>query len=635
MRVVSGVAALILGLAAIVGAVGLQTIWAPPATLTATTDQSSVDAAPEAPLTVITGGINEAAEDPVDYTLTGDGDYTVMLGQTRDIEAWIGDAAHNTVTGVETEVPNGQDPRVVVEHTEGEATVPDPAGSDLWVDTQEASGTIEQRWSVPSEGEWSLLVAADGTEPAPAEMTVSWTNTLGDSPWIVPLAIIGGLLVLAGLGLLVWALLIRRRSAPDNTGNHHHHHNDNNDDGGAGRTSAGSPDVRGSSASSTPKTSTTPNAPTTPPTDGTGQASRTQAARTQAARPHTSRARLAGLLAGSLALAGVLGVGPATAQGTQSAPASDAPQASDEASADESDQYPILTDSQLERILGQIESVVAEGDAEQDPEVLKPRVADPQLSMRGANYANVQVSDDVRAAEPVAAAPIRSVLAPADPAFPRTVTVVTQGEANATPQLLMLRQDSAREQYRLVTAASMIPAARLPASDLSNTEVEMVAEDDGSGLVMSPATAVDGLARYLNVPDHSFGDQFAHNSMVDGIHDYQASIEEEAPDARLSLLRESIPGTTTTMRLADGSALVLGLLDARMTIAPREEGATVMVDEVAAALAGEDSTESDSPVEMTYREVVALRIPAEGATGDEAKVSMVALTDELQSVTYE
>ncbi|MFC0248686.1 hypothetical protein ACFFIO_09250 [Citricoccus parietis] len=601
-----------MGLAAIFGAVGLQTIWAPPATLTATTDQSSVDAAPEAPLTVITGGINEVAEDPVDYTLTGDGDYTVMLGQTRDIEAWIGDAAHNTVTGVETEVPNGQDPRVVVEHTEGEATVPDPAGSDLWVDTQEASGTIDQRWSVPSEGDWSLLVAADGTEPAPAEMTVSWTNPLGDSPWIVPLAIIGGLLALAGLGLLVWALVIRRRTAPGNTGNHHpHDHHD-------GGTSAGSPDVRGESA------------PTTPPTDGTGQVSRTQSPRTQ-----PPRARLAGLLAGGLALAGVLGVGPATAQGTQSAPASDAPQATDQASAEEGDQYPILTDSQLERILSQIESVVAEGDEEQDPDVLKPRVADPQLSMRGANYANVQVSDDVRAAEPVAAAPIRSVLAPADPAFPRTVTVVTQGEANATPQLLVLRQDSARAQYRLVTAASMIPAARLPASDLSNTEVEMVAEDDGSGLVMSPASAVDGLARYLNVPDHSFGDQFAHNSMVDGIHDYQASIEEEAPDARLSLLRESVPETTTTMRLADGSALVLGLLDARMTIAPREEGATVMVDEVAAALAGEDSTESDSPVEMTYREVVALRIPAEGATGDEAKVSMVALTDELQAVTYE
>ncbi|WP_313815947.1 hypothetical protein [Citricoccus sp.] len=617
MRVVSGVVALVLGLAAIFGAVGLQTIWAPPATLTATTDQSSVDAAPEAPLTVITGGINEVAEDPVDYTLTGDGDYTVMLGQTRDIEAWIGDAAHNTVTGVETEVPDGQDPQVVVEHTEGEATVPDPAGSDLWVDTQEASGTIDQRWSVPSEGDWSLLVATDGTEPAPAEMTVSWTNTLGDSPWIVPLAIIGGLLVLAGLGLLVWAFLILRRKAPGNTGHHHH-------DGGADGTGKVSPDVRGSSASTTSSSSTTPTA------DGTGQVSRTHAP-----RMNTARARLAGLLAGSLALVGVLGVGPATAQGTQSAPASDAPQTPDQEPAGEGDQYPILTDSQLERILGQIESVVAEGDEAQDPDVLTPRVADPQLSMRRANYANVQVSDDVRAAEPVAATPLRSVLAPADPAFPRTVTVVTQGEANTTPQLLVLRQDSARTQYRLVTAASMIPAARLPASDLSNTEVEMVAEDDGSGLVMSPATAVDGLARYLNVPDHSFGDQFVHNSMVDGIHDYQASIEEEAPDARLSLLRESIPGTTTTMRLADGSALVTGLLDARMTIAPREEGATVMVDEVAAALAGEDSTESDSPVEMTYREVVALRIPAEGATGDEAKVSMVALTDELQAVTYE
>ena len=51
-------------------------------------------------------------------------------------------------------------PRIDVEHTDGEATVPDPKGSDLWLDVQKAQDRLEQRWSVPSGGDWALLSPA-------------------------------------------------------------------------------------------------------------------------------------------------------------------------------------------------------------------------------------------------------------------------------------------------------------------------------------------------------------------------------------------------------------------------------------------------------------------------------------------
>ena len=44
-------------------------------------------------------------------------------------------------------------------------------------------------------------------------MTVTWTNRVGNSPWIVPLYVIGGLLVLTGITLLAWGL-VRRVVAP-------------------------------------------------------------------------------------------------------------------------------------------------------------------------------------------------------------------------------------------------------------------------------------------------------------------------------------------------------------------------------------------------------------------------------------
>ena len=187
MRIISGLLALVLGIAALLGGIGLQTIWAPPQTLTA----EVADQPAEAPLTVITGEFAEVDEEPVDYTLVGDGEYTVMLGRERDIRAWIGDAAHNTVTGIETDVADGEAPRLMVEHTEGETPVPNPIGSDLWIETHTVSGTLEQRWTLPEEDQTALLVAVDGTAPAPTEMTVTWTNRVGESPWILPLLIIG------------------------------------------------------------------------------------------------------------------------------------------------------------------------------------------------------------------------------------------------------------------------------------------------------------------------------------------------------------------------------------------------------------------------------------------------------------
>ncbi|GAA4771581.1 hypothetical protein [Citricoccus nitrophenolicus] len=607
MRGISGVVALVLGLVALFGAIGLQTVWAPPTTLTASTNSAAVDAPADAPLTVITGGINEVVDSgqdaAVEYTLTGDGDYTVILGQTRDVEAWVGEAAHNTVTGIETEVPDRQDPRVVVEHTEGEATVPDPAGSDLWVDLQEASGTIEQRWSVPSEGEWSLLVAADGTEPAPAEMTVTWTNTVGDSPWIIPLFIIGALLILVGLALIVWAILRRRRGS--GSGGQRPGQNPEQQSGrqGAAGASGG--------------------------VDGAGGAG-------------AVHSRVAGAAVVVLTMVGLAGAGPATADSTaspdapsESAVSSDAP-SGDAPAGGEQEQYPIVTDSQLERILDKVAGVVAQGDEAQDAGELANRVSGSALEMREDNYENRELSEDVRAVEPVAASPVVSVVAQPDPAFPRDLLVITEGEGNSNPQLLVLRQELARTNYHLISNTPMTPGAQFPSSDLSFGGGDVIAVGDSEGLAMSPGRAITKVAQYLTDPESGFADQMVGNPAIEEIHKYQAESEEASPDATIDIVRKALQGETTAMRLPDGSALVVGVVDNIVDVTPNEPGATVGIGgDLAMAKAGEDSNETTSGISMTYREVLAVRVPAADAAEDDAKVSLVGMTDELHAVSFD
>ncbi|MGM7670061.1 hypothetical protein [Microbacterium sp. A93] len=615
VRGISGVVALVLGLVALFGAIGLQTIWAPPTTLTASSNSVEVDAPADAPLTVITGGINEvagAADEAVEYTLTGEGDYTVMLGQTRDIEAWVGESAHNTVTGIEAEVAGGQDPRVVVEHTDGEATVPDPAGSDLWVDLQEASGTIEQRWSVPSEGEWALLVAADGTEPAPTEMTVTWTNTVGDSAWIIPLFVIGILLILVGLALLIWTLIRRRSSGSDDSG--------------------GSGDHRSGAAAGLQSGTGTGTGPAPQDAGGAGGSG-------------AARTRVTGAVVAILTLAGLAGAGPATADATTEPSAEASTEASAEATETPSaeapagggeDQYPIVTDSQLERILGKVAGIVEQGDEAQDAGELAYRVSGPALEMRADNYENRELGEDVKAAEPVAASPVVSVVAQSDPSFPRSLLVITEGEGNSNPQLLVLRQESARTNYNLIANTPMTPGAQFPSSDLSFTGADVIASAEAEGLAMSPGQAISGVAQYLSDPEADFADQVVKNPAIDEIHKYQASSVEDSPDATIKITRKAIPGAATTLRLPDGSALVVSVIDNVVDVTPDEPGATVSLGgDLAAAKAGEASNETTSGISMTYREVLAVRVPAEGATGDDAKVSLVGMTDELHAVSFD
>ena len=70
--------------------------------------------------------------------------------------------AHNTVSGVSEDGKALQ-----LTHADGEATAPSPAGSDLWVSTENASGELKYNWTPPADGDWSLLLATDGTKPAP------------------------------------------------------------------------------------------------------------------------------------------------------------------------------------------------------------------------------------------------------------------------------------------------------------------------------------------------------------------------------------------------------------------------------------------------------------------------------------
>ncbi|KGF78144.1 hypothetical protein IA69_32150, partial [Massilia sp. JS1662] len=81
--------------------------------------------------------------------------------------------------------------------------------------SENASGELDYSWTPPADGDWSLLLASDGTKAAPGAVSMTFPNDTS-TPWAIPLMVLGGLLILAGIAL---AVLSARTRNGDGDGN--------------------------------------------------------------------------------------------------------------------------------------------------------------------------------------------------------------------------------------------------------------------------------------------------------------------------------------------------------------------------------------------------------------------------------
>ena len=179
-----------LGLVAVLIAVAVMTVARPTSAVSATAPAPSA-----APVVVTAPGVLESRSGPVRVTARGEGPVRLAVGREDDVTAWVGAAAHATVTGLTSAT------EVAVSTTEGEPTTPDPEGSDLWVEEDAGDGSASLEHD-PQPGAWLLLAAGDGSTPAPA-LTLTWDEPTTPG-WALPLLVVGAVaLVLGALPLLL------------------------------------------------------------------------------------------------------------------------------------------------------------------------------------------------------------------------------------------------------------------------------------------------------------------------------------------------------------------------------------------------------------------------------------------------
>ncbi len=548
--------------------IGQRTLWAPAETVTFSVPEGTASG----PVTVIDAGARDDDAADIDISVKGEGPFTLAVGRASDVDAWVGGAAHLRVTGV------GED-ALETSFTEGEPTVPDPRGADLWTSEETADGSVTHQWINPAEGEFSILLVSDGTAAAPSDISITKPNDRS-TPFAVPLIIAGALVAVLGIALT----FVTPR--------------------GGGRPRQG-PAPEGTRAYLRQQQ----------------RAGSSSAGRARRVFHPASTAAVAGIL-----IAGTAVSGPAAAQTAGPEPEGTVTTQNEPAASDPAEAAPVVLEPQLERILESVAATVAEADAAANAKLLGPRVAGAAVELRSAGYAVRAKDKKAPTPAPVAGSPVLTRMIPAATGWPRTMVALTKGEGNPVPQALVLTQDSPRANYKLVSAIQMLPGTTFPAAAADGGPAELNPTEPGE-LSTAPQAAVSAIADLLTSPKGKQKDTFEPNSFADAITGFQSGVVADKDNAAATISFRHVAHAPDTRALGteDGGAVVFGYLEHTYSSVPKGRGDSIDLDgTIYEALTGREKTEKG--IDVNYGEAVMMYVPPAGSSD---KIRVIGAAQQL------
>ena len=285
----------------------------------------------------------------------------------------------------------------------------------------------------------------------------------------------------------------------------------------------------------------------------------------------------------------------------------------------------VMDRAQLERILADIELVVSQADENLDRESIEARVDGPALQIRRFAYNLARRSEEgANIPTEIKTSPVQLFLPSATDTWPRSVMVVT-GEEEL--QMLVLRQESAREQYKLYHYIDLLPGAAFPEVAAETVGANAIREDNRF-LFASPLVIPDLVGELLNdgptAPASLLLDP--DNDYIRDVSSVQRGLAETLSNANLNFAHALGDFSLVMLATADGGALVSMLMVDTYTIIPNEPGDAVAIAGNEALLLG--SSGSATGIETRYGSMLLFHIPSGGA---EARITLLGATQQLMT----
>lgn len=280
---------------------------------------------------------------------------------------------------------------------------------------------------------------------------------------------------------------------------------------------------------------------------------------------------------------------------------------------------PAVSVGQAQRILSKVADVVEAADAANDASGLKARLEGPALAIRTAEYVRKSTGGPDVTVLPFDE---QALVVPETTTWPRTQLVVTeQPDDLQAPRVLVLRQASPREPYRLWGWARLLPSVTTPAT-AAPEEGSPVLPPDAEGLLMTPADAVAQYADVLANGDGSaHAPKFAKDAFRSAIEAERASVVERLADAAtLTQTYKPEGDPVVSVATVDGGAIVVSAITTTSTVTLAAPGGSITVEPFYAALAG-GATTAGTSLTRTFSGVVVMYVPP---AGSDAQVQVLA-----------
>lgn len=588
MRFVWAVAAFVLAAVMIGAGIAQRTIFQGP-----DADIAAISVDEEAPYLLIDGAVLNETAGAQTLRAQGDGEIFAAYGRTADMKAWLADTPYNLATvddsgeiatelvepETTTEPDSAESDAATDDAATPEAPGRSPIGSDLWLDEFQQSDILIAPLQLPAE--MSVLVAADGTAPAPANVSVSWPIT-NSTPWAGPLIVAGGIVL--ALGVLLYILGIRhvRRS-------------------------------RG------PRRKGLPLAVTEPIDLAVEGADKGVISSTPQTRRAIAGGRRAFAILPVVAVSALLFTG-CSADAWPEFGQSPTPTPTASVIVPEGQQSPAVTRPQAERILARIAETVAQADEAKDAELAATRLDGAALAARSTNYKLRGAIADYAAPAAILTKPTEIVLPQAYDGWPRSVMTVVDDDQTKTSSIMVLTQKDAWAPYKLSYVASL--EASTPMPDLAPEYIGAIQPaPDSPFLAMAPEDVAAAYADVINKGEDSEyydlfdaeGDQLRASIAADR----QQRLEEfnkTATDTG-TLTFSSGPGTYPPFALAtvESGAIVAVNVNETDTVKPTNADAVIKLENNATVktLAGAD--QSSTGFTTTFSDQVFFYVPVQGS----------------------
>jgi len=569
VRFVLAIVSFLLAAVLIGAGIAQKTIFAAPDRVT-----ENISVTGTAPVTVIDGATLNAFPRSQTIEISGSPEVFAAYGRTTDVLAWVGESSYNTV-GYDAETA-----KLTTETVPGtEETVPSPVDSDLWLSDYSSENSLKFTVNVPED--ISIIIVADGTTPAPADISVSWPLD-NSTPWSTPLVVAGGFMLLLGLVFMVWAIThLRNARGPRRK----------------------QPKM--------PKMPKLPKQPRYKPTK-------------RALPATTSRGRRStrtGMIAVPFVLVASLSLGACSAMPAATTVVPDPMVSADSTNAlpAAANEQPAVTVLQAKRIIADVSAVAAKADETNNTKLLATRFAGPALERRTAAYKIHKADKDLDALLSIPAGPVDVTLPGQNDGWPRTVFAVTLGDVDEKIPTVayMLIQDDPRALYKVHYVMTLEPGSVLPGLASATVGAPRISPD-APFLTLEPSLVAKAYGDILMKGEKStYYDLFeAEGDTLRtevGVEAKKVRQKKLPNTAKLTFATAPGLGQTIVLGTNDAGTLVAVELTETETVKPVQDGAAVNAPKDVKALLGKSL--STKGLKATYADQLLFYVPSETAGG--------------------